>query len=132
MQEILLALWRSLESFRGDASLRTWMYRVAHNVAATHIHRAKRKPAIEPRMTESASTDGALDASLDDARRIDRLRDAIQTLGPLDRQLILLHLEKIPHSEIAQVTGLTATNVGTRIGRIRETLAQLMNTKRTP
>lgn len=122
LQEILLALWRALPSYRGDASLRTWMYRVAHNVAISHAHRAMREPR-RGTVEEERSTESGPDTELDEAQSLDHLRAAIAALAPLDRQLILLYLEELPQAEIASITGLTIANVSTRVGRIKERLA---------
>jgi RNA polymerase sigma-70 factor, ECF subfamily len=128
MQEILLALWRALAAFRGDASLRTWMYRVAHNVATTHAHRARREPRTGA-SDEPVTSDESPHASLQDAQRLRRLRSAMQTLRPVDRQIILLYLEEIPQAEIADITGLSTTNVATRVGRIKADLSRVLSAR---
>jgi RNA polymerase sigma-70 factor, ECF subfamily len=131
LQEILLALWRSLPSFRGDASLRTWTYRIAHNVATTHVHRALRAPkSAEGHGEGDAIEAGGPDVELEEARRLERLRRAIASLEPLNRQIILLYLEELPQNEIADITGLSRDNVSTRVGRIKQTLARKL--ERTP
>lgn len=127
MQEILLALWRALPGFRGDASLRTWMYRVAHNVATTHVVRDRRRQARDVANPEPEPTH---DGAVDETERLAMLHDAIQRLAPLDRQIVLLYLEEIPQAEIAAITGITIANVSTRVGRIKERLARTMTTRR--
>jgi RNA polymerase sigma-70 factor (ECF subfamily) len=128
MQEIWLALWRALPTFRGDSSLRTWMYRVAHNVAVTHVHRAKRQPATSPDLgVEVAGAGITPDATVEGTRRLEQLRAAIRELKPIDRQIILLYLEQIPQAEIAEITGLSTTNVATRVGRIKAELTRALS-----
>lgn len=129
MQEILLALWRSLERFRGDASLRTWTYRVAHNVATRHVHRAVRQPRTSAVSAETEAGARCVERDVEDAERLERLRTAIRELAPLDRQIVLLYLEEIPQADIADITGITTTNVATRIGRIKERLAKRMSAR---
>jgi len=126
-QEILLNVWRALPSFRGDASLRTWMYRVAHNVATRHVTRAAREPktTTDERTPEQAAP-ASLDQDVDRARAQQHLRALIAELKPLDRQLILLYLEDVAQPDIAEITGLTQANVSTRIHRIKTTLAERM------
>lgn len=129
LQEIHLALWRSLRSFDRRCSLRTWVYRVAHHVAATHVLRSRRRRArqfttLDDAQFPAASTDVA--AQVDAAQVLQRLYALIQCLKPLDREIIL-HLEGLPADEIAEIAGLTSTNAHTKIHRIRQLLATQVN-----
>jgi RNA polymerase sigma-70 factor, ECF subfamily len=128
-QEIHVALWRALPSFEGRSSLKTWVFRIAHNVAASHLLRARRRPAsrwqsLEDLAEQSSSTDGE-SAAL--ARMgVETLGQLLRDLRALDRQLVLLFLEGFSPSEIAEVTGLSDTNVTTKLSRLRAVLrAQL-------
>jgi RNA polymerase sigma-70 factor (ECF subfamily) len=124
LQEIHLELWRSLRSFDRRCALRTWVYRVAHNVGASHIVRrrriADRLVDLEAMEAEPASQDGPADA--DHRQAADRLLGLIHQLRPADRQIILLYLEGETASEIAEVTGLSASNIATKIHRIKKLL----------
>jgi RNA polymerase sigma-70 factor (ECF subfamily) len=127
LQDIHLAIWRSLPEFAGRCSLRTWIYRVAHNVAATHLLRQKRRrteslSTLDELVLESDAPESA--AVIDHERALERLTGLIRRLKPVDRQLIVLHLEGLPANEIAEVAGLSATNVNTKLHRIRELLAK--------
>lgn len=129
VQEILLAVWQSLPKFRQESSLRTWVYRIAHNVAASHVMKAKRRrvgqAALEEIAAQAVST-----ASLDvEARsQVRVLNTFIRTLKATDQQVILLSLEELPQDEIANITGLSPSNVSTRVHRIRKQLeAHLSN-----
>lgn len=124
-QEILLALWRALPTHRGDASLRTFAFRVAHNVAITHVHRATRTVRGTDAV-DGVPVEPELDRALDQDRITRRLRAAIAALPPVDRQLALLLLEEVPQAEIAEITGLSVTNVSTRVYRLKKKLAQLL------
>lgn len=127
-QEVWLGLWRALPGFRGEASLRTWMYRVAHNVASSHVRRRMRDlstPEEQPGEDLVPDSDRGPERQLSDAQRRARLREAIAGLRATDRQLILLYLEDLPQDEIAQITGMTRANVSTRIGRIKERLVRI-------
>ncbi len=129
-QEILLNLWRALPRYRGDASLRTWMYRVAHNVASRHIHRAVRTPktsADERRAERQVSSAPSPDEAVAQADARARLRTCINELRPLDRQIILLFLEDVSQGEIGEITGLSQANVSTRVHRIKGELTKMMN-----
>jgi RNA polymerase sigma-70 factor (ECF subfamily) len=130
LQEVHLALWRSLQSFNRRCSLRTWVYRVAHHVAATHVLRSRRRRArqfttLDDAEFPPASTDVATE--VDAAQVMERLYALIQYLAPLDREIIILHLEGLPADEIAEITGLSSTNTHTKIHRIRQLLATQVN-----
>ena len=126
-QEIHLAIWRSLPAFAGRCSLRTWVYRVAHNVAATHLLRQKRSrleslSSIDELVLEATAPEAA--ATIDEQRTLERLTGLIRRLKPVDRQIIVLHLEGLAADEIAEVAGLSVSNVHTKLHRIRELLAK--------
>ncbi|MDE0623868.1 MAG: RNA polymerase sigma factor [Bryobacterales bacterium] len=124
LQEIHIAVWRSLASFDKRCSLRTWVYRVAHNVAATHVLKRRRSRgrlvALEALETEPGYIDGVAAAISRDA--LSRLLDLVRRLKPLDRQIIVLHLEGESAASIAEVTGLSPENVATKIHRIKRVL----------
>jgi RNA polymerase sigma-70 factor, ECF subfamily len=121
LQDIHIELWRSLEDFDGRCSLKTWVYRVAHNVAASHITRERRQSAKLVGLEESAF-DGESHANRQYS--ISQLLDHIHRLQPLDRQIILLYLEGESAGAIGEVTGLSPQNVATRIHRIKRALSQ--------
>ena len=126
LQDIHVALWRSFARFDGRCSLRTWVYRVAHNTATSKILRAKsRTPAFVTLDEAFASTPvpARAEAELDRQRALDRLRALIRRLAPLDRQVILLYLEELDAKAIGEITGLSAANVATKVARIKKMLA---------
>lgn len=114
-QEILVAVWRGLPKFRGDSSLGTWVYRVALNTALQHRRKQRRRPLLEPASDTLASSDRA-----DDSRQERVLLEFIDTLGPLDRAILLLYMDGRTHAEIGEVTGLSVTAVGVRIHRVKQ------------
>jgi RNA polymerase sigma-70 factor (ECF subfamily) len=125
-QEILVALWRAQSTFRGDCSERTWVYRVAHNVAASYVARAIRQRRDVTELTARAEPTAsrgpdAVAEARDDVRRLEA---RIRGLDLVSRQLALLALEGCTTAEIADVTGLTATNVTTRLSRLRKLLTE--------
>lgn len=115
-QDIFLAVWRALPAFRGDASVRTWLYRIAHNVALTRRVRHRRRQARERPLEDETTACTEMDL-----RRL-ALKRAIAAMPPGDRTLILLWLEGLSAVEIEQVTGVRAATVAVRLGRIRRTL----------
>ena len=124
LQEMHIELWRSLKGFDQRCSLRTWVYRVAHNVGADHL--AKRRKVSERLVElEALSADPTARAGEAHERRREELADLyalIHRLAPLDRQIILLYLEGAAAAEIADVTGLTPGNTATKIHRIKKLL----------
>jgi RNA polymerase sigma-70 factor, ECF subfamily len=127
LQEIHVALWRSLARFDGRCSLRTWVYRVAHNTATSKVLRPQTNAptivALDDEV-ESITAAGSEDHLLDRRRALERLHDLIRELRPLDRQVMLLYLEQLDAASIAEITGLSAANVGTKVRRIKQILVQ--------
>lgn len=117
-QEIFLGVWRSLPAFRGEASERTWIYRIAHNVALTWQIRDRRRQSRELGLDTATPPE----TKPVDLRRMD-LERAVAQLRPADRSLILLWLEGLTAVEIEEVTGVPAATVAVRLGRIRKQLA---------
>jgi RNA polymerase sigma-70 factor (ECF subfamily) len=129
VQEIHVALWRSFAKYDGRCSLRTWVYRVAHNTAMSKVIRPRAStPPIVPIEDdlESLSRIDVTDAedALDHRRAIERLYELVQRLRPLDRQVILLYLEEMDAASIAEITGISAANVATKVRRIKQLLAR--------
>jgi RNA polymerase sigma factor (sigma-70 family) len=124
LQEIALALWTALPRFRGDASERTWVYRVAHNTAISFVTSRKRRSHEQPGepLHEPVSTADPERAAIEQQHR-EHLWSAVQALPLCDRQVMVLHLEGLSATEIEAVTGLTAGAVATRLTRMRQKLA---------
>jgi RNA polymerase sigma factor (sigma-70 family) len=125
IQEIVVQLWRAFPRYDERQRFSTWMYRVAMNVAISFYRKEWRRqrdlvPLDEPAL-DVAAADGVFGAAPDELRR---LNERLQTLGELDRALVLLYLDGHAHAEIAELMGLTATNVSTRLGRIKKKLQQ--------
>ncbi len=125
LQDVHLALWRGLPSFDGRSSLRTWVYRVAHNTAVKHIlkskhHQLERCVPIEELANAPAASDPAREAERRDSAA--RLLALVQQLRPADRQVILLYLEGFDHGEIADICGISAENAATKSHRIKRAL----------
>lgn len=119
-QEIVLALWRSIPSFRGEARVTTWMYRVALNVAL--LRRRRRDVRREVAIEEEPPARPGLDEEGDEGARL--LHECIRELPEVDRAIVLLHLEKHSYEEIAALTGLTRSNVSVRIVRLKDRLRE--------
>lgn len=118
-QDITVALWQSMRSYRGDAKVSTWIWRIALNRAISWQRLRRPEQADLERMNEPSATDRA-----DDGVLVDRIYAAIRRLTAIDRSLIMLQLEGYRHTEIADMTGLTETNVATRLSRARSRLSE--------
>ena len=126
LQEIHFAVWRSFEGFDGRCSLRTWVYRVAHNVATSHVlrdrrHRSRTLVSLEALDAIAQNDDAENPAEM--RMQLEWLAGMIQQLEPLDRQVVLLYLEGMSAASISDITGLSPANVTTKVHRIKATLA---------
>lgn len=122
VQEILLAVWQALPRYRGDASVKTFVLRIAHNRAVEHVLQHQRELAREP--LDEAIPDGRANperqASLQ--QRSERLLEAVWQLPLVQRELVTLALEGLAHEEIAVVLGISVGNVAVRLSRARKQL----------
>ena len=126
LQEIHIALWRSFSTFDGRCSLRTWIYRVAHNVAASHVLRQRRtRSQALVGLEELENMPGGNNTLqvADRSHTFDRLLSMIQCLKPLDRHVILSYLEGHDAAAISEITGLSPGYVAVKIHRIKSLLA---------
>lgn len=128
-QEIALALWQAIPNFRKESTERTWLYRIAHNVAisfsARIYRRARREEALPEELDHPSPAAGAEQGLLQEEMRR-ALVDSIRHLTTMDRQIILLHLEGLSYAEIEDVSGLSETAIATRLSRIRVRLKEEM------
>lgn len=124
VQEIHIGLWRSLAAFDGRCSLRTWVYRVAHNTAISHVIKNRRDRLTTIEQIEQVASAEDTEAATDQRRTLERLLALIQLLEPADRQVIIGYLEGMDAASIGEITGLSASNVATKIHRIKSILAR--------
>ena len=127
LQEIHLALWRSFEKFNRRCSLRTWIYRVAHNVATSYVIRQRRNGSVTLLTLEEAESqpdERNAEMSMDRQQSLTRLLALVRRLEPTDRQLMLAYLEGMDAESIAEITGLSTANIWTKIHRIKNVLAR--------
>jgi RNA polymerase sigma-70 factor (ECF subfamily) len=128
LQEIHLALWRSFATFDARCSLRTWIYRVSHNVATSYVVRRRKWSAPVFLTLEDVEADAHdpqnVEALAGRQEALTRLLTLVQRLDFIDRQLILAYLEDLDAESISQITGLSVANVWTRIHRIKNVLSR--------
>src|SRR4051812_888776 len=127
VQEIVIQLWRSFPRYDDRLKFSTWMYRIGMNVAISFLRGEGRRGGRETvaldqiDIIDSAAADRVLGEAGDDVRLLQRL---VSRLDEMSRALIVLYLEGYSHAEIAEVLGISATNVGTRVNRIKNRLRE--------
>ncbi|HWZ50555.1 MAG TPA: RNA polymerase sigma factor [Granulicella sp.] len=124
-QDIHFQLWWSFQRYDARCSLRTWVYRIAHNVAASYVLRERRNLSSLVSLEELDLLPDLAEGQHDANQRIDleRLSALIQQLKPLDRQVIISYLEDMDAVSIGEITGLSPASVAMRIHRIKNVLA---------
>ena len=126
LQEILFALWRALPRFRGAASEKTFIFRVAHNRALTHRFKPRRE-TDELELAHVPDPSLSPEEAAGNAQAIEHVMAAMQRLPVAARQVLTLSLEGLSRAEMADVLGVTETNVGVRLSRARKALQKEMN-----
>lgn len=123
-QEMMIRIWQSLDNFRGESQLSTWLYRVCINTALNFrvkLKKEKRFVALETDFPVSFSFAGETDVQLK------QLYAAIREFKPIDRALISLYLEEKSYEEIAQILGISKTNVATKLMRLKQKLIEKLS-----
>ena len=121
-----MQLWKAYPQFNKTSKVSTWMYRVGLNTAITRLRKNNRSPSFE----ELASVHQALPET--GVQRLDILFDkdlqgAIDRLDKFDRALLMLYLDEKSYKEIAEIMGLSESNVGVKVNRIKKKLKEIMN-----
>lgn len=126
-QEIVTQIWQSFDDFKGDSAFSTWLYRIALNTAISHLRKTKSGPKW--RFWQGSNNEPAAEMERDplvEAEEKQILRNHIKQLDQMDQTLILLYLEEVEYQTIAEITGLSKSNVGVRLHRIREQLKTMI------
>ena len=124
-QEIVLQLWRSYPSFKGEAKISTWMYRISINTAITSLRKNSRKPVTQALSTEHENINEITEQRID-VEYARELQLAINILSKIDKALVMLYLEEKSYKEIAEILGISESNVGVKINRIKKKLQELI------
>ncbi|NND62337.1 MAG: sigma-70 family RNA polymerase sigma factor [Flavobacteriaceae bacterium] len=125
-QEIVYQLWKSFEKFRGDAKVSTWMYRIALNTALFYSKQEKKRGygvSLDGIILKEEHYDPVIE------ERLQLIYQHIRKLSDLDKGIMLLFLEGKKYEEISEIVGITTSNVGTRMSRIKEKLKSQINNK---
>jgi RNA polymerase sigma-70 factor (ECF subfamily) len=123
-QEIVLQLWKSFPTFRGEAKITTWMYRIALNTAISGLRKLGRK--IKTEELEEYHFNISDDHTSHEEDDLQRLQWAIRQLSEIERAMIMMALEEVSYEEIAETIGITQNNVRVRMNRIREKIRKHM------
>jgi RNA polymerase sigma-70 factor (ECF subfamily) len=125
-QEIVLQLWRSFPTFRGEAKITTWMYRIALNTAISGLRKRGRTIKTEDINALHLNVSDSADDTQEE--NFQKLQWAIRQLTEIERAMIMMALDEVPYEEIAETIGITQNNVRVRMNRIREKIRKLMTT----
>ena len=121
-QEIVYQLWKSFPSFKGESKISSWMYRIALNTAIAIYRKQKLRVDYLDKMPEQIHSDVPQQVSENE----ERMFRALRTLNDTEKALISLFLEGFSYQEIAAITGITETNTGVRLNRIKNKLKQIL------
>ncbi len=128
-QEILLQAWRSLPKFEGKATAATWFYRVAlHTAMNWHRKDGRRRLRQQPLLEVQALAPEGIDSAEQAQHRdtVEQLYKAIHQLPKTDTALVLLYLDELSYREMAEVLGISESNVGVKLNRAKKALSELM------
>lgn len=126
IQDIILQLWRAYPSYDGSAALSTWTYRVALNVSISYLRKETARKKREDQYRQNLDILHWEDPVVDE--RLELLYRIIEKLKSLDKAVLILSLEGCKNTEIAEIMGMSASNVSTRLYRVKEQLKSFVNT----
>lgn len=120
-QEIVLQIWKAFPTFRNESRITTWMYRIALNTAISYFRKEKRMPG-----SQTLSSQELQMPDLDTNEDLEILHQAIQHLTQVEKAMIILYLDEKSYQEIADIMGITLSNVGVKINRIKTKLEKIV------
>jgi len=123
-QEVALQIWKSYESFEGKSKISTWIYRISLNVCLSEIRKKERRISTYSLKPE---IDSLKQEQKDNQEQIKELYRAIRTLKKIDRAIIILYLEEKQYKEMAEILGISVSNIGVKINRIKKELKEKLN-----
>ncbi len=125
-QEILIQLWKSYPSFRGDSKFSSWMYRVTLNVAIQDLRKVKKQKLLFFQTNQFKENSEQYDSSFED-EKLKQMHKAIANLDKVEKAIIMLYLENKNNEEIAEIVGITQNYVRVKMNRIKIKLAKNVN-----
>ena len=127
MNDIIFELWKSYPKFHGNSKISTWLFRVALNVSLKTKRRASYNKITFVEDIRTVANGSIFEMTNDHTSDIEAMYECISRLNEINRAIILLYLEDKSNDDIAAITGISRTNVSTRLNRIREELKKQMN-----
>ena len=129
INDITLELWKSFKHFKGNSKISTWIYRVALNVSMNY-KRKRKNDSLFSSISEFKKVDKfTWLVESENSSELDVIYECIDELSEINKAIILLYLDGNSHAEISEITGISKTNVGTRISRIKEQIKNLVISK---
>lgn len=122
VQDIALAFWLALPTFRGDCSDRTFLFRIAHNRGIRHLSRRRAHVSLDAEGMDFEDPSPGIEAVLSEEQKRAWLLGAVRSVPIIYREVLVLSLEGLDYAEIAQVLGISDSNVGVRLNRARQLL----------
>jgi len=123
-QEIVLQLWRSYDTFKGQSKISTWMYRVALNTAITLFRKKTKSPQTDELMDFHHS--GYIEDDDEKQQQISLLYKVVKMLPHVERAIVMMYLDDLPYRDISENLGITEVNARVKMNRLKKTLKQLM------
>lgn len=123
IQEMMIQIWQSIHKYNDQFKISTWLYRISLNVAISFYRKSSKRAEKYTELNEQL-VETTLDDKSEDERQLKLLEQFISELKEIDKALIILYLEDKSHTEIAEILGISVSNVGTKIGRIKEQLKE--------
>jgi len=127
INDIALELWKAFPRFKGHSKISTWIYRIALNTSMNYKRSQKTELMFFSDLKQIDNVSSLVDN--EDNKNIDLLYSCIEDLDEINKAIIILYLDNNSHVEISEITGISKTNVGTRISRIKEHLKKSVNKK---
>ena len=128
-QEIIIQLWQSLEHYDPKFRVSTWMYRVALNTAISFYRKNKRRKEQTASLPAIFESTIQAEEPYQEDPNLQKLKTIIQDLKEINKAIIILHLDGLNHQEIAEIMGISTTNVSTKLSRIKKVIRQKFNLK---
>lgn len=123
-QEIIIQLWKSLKSYNENFKLSTWIYRIALNVAISHYRKDQKRQKSNTSIDEEIFRIVVDDSDEEQKGRSELLYHFINQLDTFNKAIIILYLDDNSYKDISEILGITETNVGTKISRIKKQLKE--------
>jgi RNA polymerase sigma-70 factor (ECF subfamily) len=126
LQEIAIGIWRALPGFRGECSERTFLFRIAHNRCITHLSKRRPTVSLDDAQIDPVDPGASSETRVSEEQQRQRLVQAIHGLPVIHREVLTLFLEDMEYKEIAEIMGISESNVGVRLNRARQQLKALL------